>query len=407
MSVIEVSQIAKRAMKYSIDTLFSSMPMPQSQKSPEDIIDLSPGDPSVRPYDFNNVASEEVKMLLRKPETYYCLPETITAAHEYVADLHSASAFQFKSEDIFFTQGGEFALTYAMRMVCLEGDNFIVPNPGYWHLELAGLLYKREKRSYGFDDQWNIKFEELESQIDSRTKFILIVSPGNPNCVTYTLKDFQKFTEIAKKHNLVLISDEIYYGMTFDTKQLHLSPAHVDSDVPVIIMSGLAKTCSVPGFALEWLAIKDPADKIERIRGALQGLISSFGTGSVFIQNILPAIFNAQKPLAGDKMTHISNNFEIIKQHMKDVPQIKIMPSTASMFASLIIQPEFFNENLKDDHNFCSLLFKEEGLKFGRGTFNGQNNLIRVSLILNEAEYRDGLPRLIRFIQRHRKFSNH
>lgn len=401
MSVIGVSKRAEKAMEQSIGTWFQRMPLAGTSKPKNEVVDISSGDPTSRPHQFNNVVSQRVKELLEDPQTYFYSSKMNDSSKDFVAKLHSGPGFTFSKEDIYFTQGGEFALTYAMRLLCSKGDNFIVPNPGYWHLGLTGPLYDVEVRTYGFVGEWEINFEELESRIDSNTKFILIVSPGNPNCITYTKEDFDKFTKIAQKHNLVLVSDEIYYGMTFDLSQPHLSPAHSASDVPVIIMCGLAKMCSVPGFSVEWLAVKDPAGKIDRLRGALHGLTSSFGNGYCFLLNVLPELFKVQKEFLTMKMKYIKERYEDLANIMKEIPQLKLMPTTASMFASIVILTDHFHEDLSDDHKFCSQLFKEEGLKLGRGTFNGQTNLLRVSLILTEEEYKVGLPKLSSFVKRH------
>lgn len=398
--IISLSNRARLACEHSIEKWFESMPLPSLQSSQLTPVDLSAGDPTVRNFDFNNVVNEKIKELLKKPETYFNSASASLRTREYIAKLHSAENYKFKEEDIFITQGGEFALTYIMNLLCSPEDNFIVPSPGYWHLGLAAKVYDRECRTYGFDASWRINFEELELKIDSKTKFILVVSPGNPNCVSYDLEVMKKFTEIAAKHKLVIVSDEIYYRMRYDLGP-QLSPAHVDSDVPVVIMAGLAKTCSVPGFAVEWLAIKDPSSKLKGVKDALFGLTESLGTSSHFIQNILPEICELQLSLLSKKMQHIQKNYQILLQYLSGLNQVTVMPCDSSMFASLVLNTNKLKQEVWEDQAFCSLLIKEQALKLGRGLFNGQIGLIRICLVMKEEEYHEGLPRLITFLNNH------
>lgn len=364
---------------------------------------LGVGDPSVRKLDFNSVIIPSVQEALKKPETYFANEEADLAARERISELHAWPTGKLDPEDILITPGGEVALTYGMRLLCGKGDNFLYPKPGYWHLEIAGPCFGIQPRPYGFKgDNWEIDFEGLEAQIDSRTKFILVVSPGNPNCVWYDLPILQKFVDIAKKHNLAIFSDEIYYGCYFDPQQKHVSPLQIETDVPMLLMSGLAKLAVVPGYGLEWLAIKDPAGKLPKARETLKGLGETFGTNSAFLVATLPAILDHQLQMLKPRMAHMVQMYSIVQEHMKEVKGLKLMPSNSAMFASIRIIPSEFPESLQGDHEFAKALWQQKGVKLGQGIYNGERGLLRLSLVMDETDYHEGFKRLKEFVDQHR-----
>lgn len=397
--------LSKRASSHSncIEEWFKKFPLPKTASElPK--VDLSAGDPSVRKLPFNSIELDSIKKKLLDAKTYYHDEAASTAAQEYVANLYSSEGHKFKAEDVFLTQGGEFALTYGMRLLCQPGENCIVPNPGYWHLGLAAPAYGAECRTYGFKGRdWQIDFEELESKIDSKTKFILVVSPGNPNCVWYDQKVLQRFLDIAEKHHLAILSDEIYLGYYFDAKQRHVSISQLKSNVPVVVMGGMAKAACLPGYGMEWLAVKDTANRLPNLKPALRGALAALGTNSAFLINLLPLMMDYQLEQCKARVEFIRQNYELVQNLLKVVQGIEVFESNSSMFVTLRIKKGAFPEDLSSDHDFCKRLFQEENLKLGRGLFNGEVGLMRIGLVLTPEEYKEGIPRLLRFAKKYAK----
>ena len=367
-----------------------------------EILDISPGDPTVRPFEFNSIESKEIREKLLDSKTYHYCEKSEEKAIESILSMHNSKHHTYAPEDVFITQGGEWALTYIMRAMCEAGDNYIVPSPGYWHLSLVGACYGAECRTYGFkDEQWSIDFDEIVSKIDERTKFLLVVSPGNPNCVYYDYTVLKKFIDIAAQYGLFIVSDEIYINNYYEDID-HISICQIETDVPIVTMSGLAKSACVPGFGLEWILLKDSKNKAENLRQNLEGVVRCLGTNSAFLVSIVPDIIEMQvkgRRLLRERMQHIKKMYEVCWAALGGMEGIEPKASNSAMFISFTIKKGVFDPELEDDILFCRLLYQEQGVKLGRGSFNGQKGLCRISLILCENEYVEALKRLAIFVK--------
>lgn len=139
-----------------------------------------------------------------------------TALKDY---YHSLGFTDLTTDNFIVTNGGSEALSFAISTLCDDGDEVIVPEPYYANYN-------------GFASSFNVKvlaipssidtgfalpaIEEFEKKITDKTRAILICNPGNPTGYLYTKEELQQLAEIAKKHNIVIISDEVYREYVYD-----------------------------------------------------------------------------------------------------------------------------------------------------------------------------------------------
>lgn len=116
--------------------------------------------------------------------------------------------------------------------------------------------YKLDAQFYEtqIDKDWEPNFDDIKSKIKENTKMLVYVNPGNPNCISYDTQTIEKFLNLAREHNLVVLADEIYFDSVFPGVQ-HNSILDIKGydDIPIILMSGLAKRFVTPGYCCEWL----------------------------------------------------------------------------------------------------------------------------------------------------------
>ncbi|MBA5247597.1 pyridoxal phosphate-dependent aminotransferase [Marnyiella aurantia] len=142
-----------------------------------------------------------------------------TALRDY---YHSLGFTDLTTENFIVTNGGSEALNFALSTLCDDGDEVIIPEPYYANYN-------------GFTSTFNIKvvaipstidtgfalpvIEEFEKKITSKTRAIIICNPGNPTGYLYTREELQQLANIALKHDIVIISDEVYREYVYDGKQ--------------------------------------------------------------------------------------------------------------------------------------------------------------------------------------------
>ncbi|PIR88204.1 MAG: aspartate aminotransferase, partial [Candidatus Harrisonbacteria bacterium CG10_big_fil_rev_8_21_14_0_10_45_28] len=167
-------------------------------------------------------------------------------------------------------------IDFVIRCVADPGDEIIYPDPGFsTYIAVTNYTGVKKvgvplKESNGF----HIEPEEIEKRITDKTKLIILNSPSNPTGAVLDKEAILKIALIAKKHNLYLLSDEIYSKVIYDGKK-HYSPSESDQcQERTIILDGFAKGYSMPGFRLGYAIGPEPV--MEKIGLLFQTIFSCF-----------------------------------------------------------------------------------------------------------------------------------
>jgi aminotransferase len=163
------------------------------------------------------------------------------------------------------TQGATGGLICALNAIADPGDEIILFSPFYgYHLQSLRMLQLRPRVIPMHAPEWTLDFEEIESQINSKTKAILINTPHNPTGKVFITEELVQLCRICSKHGLRLISDEVYEFITYDDAK-HISPASLpEAGNHVVTVCSFSKTLAITGWRLGYV-LADPA-LTERIR---------------------------------------------------------------------------------------------------------------------------------------------
>ncbi|KQC14110.1 MAG: aspartate aminotransferase [Desulfuromonas sp. SDB] len=164
-------------------------------------------------------------------------------------------------EDIFVTQGGSEAIVFAMEAIANPGDNIVVFEPFYTNYsgfaKMAGVDLVPVPTHV--EDGFRLPPSEIiEEKINNRTRGILICSPNNPTGTVYRYEELEMIVRIAQKHDLMILSDEVYREFVFDEK-IHISILDIPhAEDRSVIMDSFSKRFSMCGARIGFLATKIP-----------------------------------------------------------------------------------------------------------------------------------------------------
>ncbi len=154
------------------------------------------------------------------------------------------------------TTGGQEGLFLLVQAILEPGDEILVPDPRYTSYDVAIQMAGAKMVSVPTDehDGFDLDPEEVERRITPRTRVLLLITPGNPTAGTITPPNLRRLAEIARKHDLLVISDEIYEKLLYDGAE-HLSigslPGMADR---TITLNGFSKTYCMTGWRVGYLA---------------------------------------------------------------------------------------------------------------------------------------------------------
>lgn len=214
----------------------------------KDIISLGVGEPDfVTPWSIREAAIYSLEKGETNYTSNYGLPELrkLIAVH-----LQKLYGVQYSGEDeIVVTVGVSEGLDLAMRTILDPGDEVLVPEPCYVSYKpcialaggtAVGVITKAE-------NNFSVTVKELEAARSSRTKAILVGFPSNPTGATMAREALQEMVDFAVKHNLYLVSDEIYDRLTYDTKHVCLASLKGARE-RTILLNGFSKAYAMTGW---------------------------------------------------------------------------------------------------------------------------------------------------------------
>jgi tyrosine aminotransferase len=192
------------------------------------------------------------------------------------------------------------------------GENLLIPRPCYNYRSLTIGLHI-ETKDYNLDptSDWDIDLKHMESLIDTKTRAILVNTPGNPCGNVFSKEHILDLLAVAERHKLPIIADEIYESMVFPGVKFH-SIASLSKNVPVLTCSGLTKRFLMPGIRLGWIIIHDKHDALVDVKLGLKNVTGRILGPNSSVQQAVPEILQkTPQNFFDETMEKISVSFDL------------------------------------------------------------------------------------------------
>lgn len=296
-------------------------------------------------------------------------------------------------DEVLITVGVSEALFLTMKAILDPGDEVLVVEPCFVAnaaaIELAGGVPVMVQTSPDHDFQ--VTGAELEAHITDRTKAILMSYPNNPTGAVLTPEHMQQVADVAEKHDLVVVSDEIYERLVYGIEHINFATLP-NMYERTVVLSGMSKSYAMTGWRIGYATA--PAPIISAMKKIHQYLIMSAPTvGQVAA---LEAIQYGEDDVEYMRQ-HYDRRRQLIVDGFNRLGLTCFEPRGAFYaFPSIAITG-------MDDETFCELLLKEERLALVPGSAFGESGrgFIRASYATSEENIREALARLEKFMVNH------
>lgn len=404
---VPVSDVAKRSNN-PIRRILESLKRPELPDKP--FIALSLGDPCV----FGNLAAPSV-LIETMIESLRCMKNNgyihsagSVEARAAVATWVATATSPLTADDVIIASGCSGALDLAITVLLNPGDSLLVPKPAF-------PLYQTLAHSKGIsvkhyrllpEKQWEVDLEHLESLIDGSTKAILVNNPSNPCGSVYSESHLRAILDIAKRHRLPIIADEIYGNLVFQGSPF-FPMASLTSDVPVLCAGGIAKEFLVPGWRVGWVCVHDRGGRLADVRRGLYALSQLVLGANSLVLSALPSILS---PVPGSEAArslaafHVSTlailqcNALALSRRLAAVPGLHVVMPQGAMYLMLGFTPTAV---IPSDVEFSQLLLAEENVCVLPGTAFNIVNFVRIVFCAPEHILLEAADRIAAFVQRH------
>jgi aminotransferase len=237
---------------------------------PGDVVSLSVGDPDLPPPAHVITAAHDALDAGRTRYTHWQgLRELRVALAE---KLRRENALEYSADEVIVTVGAEEALYVALTALIGPGDEVLMADP-YFHalpklVTLAGgtpvLVPVKEA------DGFALRADEVERRISPRSKMLIVVTPNNPTGAVLDAGPLEALADVARRRDLVVISDEIYERTLYDGARHTSIAALAGMRERTIVINGFSKSYSMTGFRLGYLAA--PAEMVEALQALKEPL---------------------------------------------------------------------------------------------------------------------------------------
>lgn len=264
-------------------------------------------------------------------------------------------------EDVYTGNGVSELINLCMSALLDNGDEILIPSPDYPLWTACATLAGGKVVHYLCDEQadWYPDLEDIKKKINSRTKAIVIINPNNPTGALYPREILQQIVEIARKHQLIIFSDEIYDRLVMDDEE-HVSIASLAPDLFCVTFSGLSKSHMIAGFRIGWMILSGnktmAKDYIEGINMLSNMRLCSNVPAQSIVQTALGGYQSVKDYIIPGG--RIYEQREYIYKSLTDIPGITAVKPKAAFYIFPKLDVKKFN--IMDDEKFALDLLREK-----------------------------------------------
>ena len=390
--MMQAMRLASRMDSIGTETAFEAAARARAlEATGRSVIHLEIGEP-----DFDTPANvrQAAKAALDAGATHYPpfagIPELRAAIAE---DSAARKGFPIESSQVFVTVGGKGVMVYAIFALVDPGDEVIVPDPGY-------PIYESLTRFVGgtpvpipirMEHEFRLDVDELVSLITPRTKLLIVNSPANPTGGVLTRSDIERIAELAIRHDLLVLADEIYARILYDGAE-HVSLASLPGMADrTIVLDGFSKTYAMTGWRLGYAIVPK---WLEKAYGTL--IINTVSGATAFAQAGAVEALRGSQGEVDAMVTEFRARRDLIVDGLNEIHGVRCLRPHGAFY----VFPDISATGISGAE-LADRLLPETGVCVLAGTAFGQvgRDHIRISYANSRENLTEALGRLRAFVE--------
>lgn len=298
----------------------------------------------------------------------YCPdPQGQQIARGAIQKYYAEEGVSIPDDQIVLTPGTSLSYLYLFKLLADSRDEILCPTPTYPLFDSIAALCDVKIVSYrlapsrkgsiggalGRDDaspaksaspckRWEIDFDHLQSKISEKTRALILISPHNPTGHVANETEIKRFCAIARKHDLPIISDEVFSPFLFKAEHLFRP---VETDAPLVFtLNGISKMLALPGVKIGWIAVTGGQSRVEKSVHLLKGISDTFLPVNEDAQFALPALLHDGKPFMKSYQAQIRHRFQMAVLALMKMPECSFIPPEGGFYLAIKMKDQKSNE---------------------------------------------------------------
>ena len=325
---------------------------------------------NMAPFGFEAPDSILVDMIKHLPTAQgYSDSAGIYSARTAVAQYYQTKGMREADvDDVYLGNGVSELITITLQALINPGDEILIPAPDYPLWSGLTSLYQGTPVHYICDEQnhWWPDPEEIESKVTDRTKALVLINPNNPTGAVYPRQILEAMVDICRRHNLMLLADEIYEKITYDGAEM-INACTLSDDVFTITYSGLSKTWRVAGYRSGWMYISGPKHRAKNYLEGLQLMSNLRMCPNVPGQHAVQTALGGYQSI--DEFIHPGGRLyeqrNVAYKLLGDIEGVQVEQMDGAMYLFPRLDPEIYP--IEDDEAFVIELLRQQKILVSHG----------------------------------------
>jgi alanine-synthesizing transaminase len=305
-------------------------------------------------------------------------------------------------DDVFLGNGVSELIVMSLQALLNPGDEVLVPSPDYPLWTGAVTLCGGRAVHYRCDESedWQPDLEHVAAQITANTRALVIINPNNPTGAVYSREVLLGLLEIARRHDLLVLADEIYDKILYDEAEHHTLAA-LAPDLLVLTLCGLSKTYRAAGFRSGWLAISGPQVHATEYIEGLQLLANMRLCPNVPAQHAIQTALGGYQSIVPliNPGGRLREQRDRAWSRLTEIPGVSCVKPRGALYVFPRLDPDVYK--IRDDQQMIIDLLEQELMLLSHGSgFNlSTTDHIRMVFLAPVDVLDDAVDRLARFLR--------
>lgn len=358
-----------------------------------DIIGFGAGEPDFRtPKHIRDVAIDAIE----NESIGYTAASGMDSLKQAICDkLKRDNNLEYTKDQIVVSNGAKHSLFNTLSAICNPGDEVIVPNP-YWvsYPELVSLVdAKPVFVECPEEAEFKYTVEALEAAITDKTKAIILNTPNNPTGTAYKKEDLKAIADLAVKHNIYVISDEIYEKLLYEGE--HTSVASFNENIKdlTIVVNGVAKAYAMTGWRIGYTACNK---EIAKAMSNFQSHATS--NPNTIAQYATIAALNAPEDTLNEMVSAFKERRDYMVEKINSIENLSCLKPQGAFYVmvniSKLIGKTINGKVINNSIEFADYLLEDAKVAVVPGIGFGNDNYIRLSYATSLDNIKEGLNRI-------------
>ena len=343
--------------------------------------------------------------------TFYTHTAGYTELREAITTkVHALHGVSYRASEIMSTVGGSMAIYAAIRAFVGAGDNAVIVSPAYAIFSNGVVMAGGEPRPAPLAREgrrFRLDLDRISAAIDRRTRMLIVNSPSNPTGWMISVEEQQALADFAERHDLVILSDEVYERLIYDDKPSTFAPGAsadkkglsppvapsfarvIDNKDRLVVVNSFSKTYNMTGWRLGWAQSSEAT--IKTMYKAVEFMTSN---ATAMVQQAGMVALRDGEPYIQELRAHYARRRDQVMASLSAMPGVSLPEPQGAFYAFARI------EGLTDSTSFALRLLEETGLAVAPGVGFGSDGegCIRLCFAATESTVTDALARFQNFV---------